>query len=286
MSAQDARPSTPFSTLRLNATGQIAQQQARDTLYGWGLYIAAAASVGIAALLVFNAINFVGESSLNVLAQPFMLPLQAALSLAMLFVAVEATLAIARPREQGSLQILFFAPIDEMVMIGGNWLSGLLVYVLFVLLTLPILLLLSWVANFVIPVNLIWATLPAIFAIGLAIAMGLFVSAAARSARSAVLILVAIILVLLGLQSAYTALLSIPPTSRFYDAFLFIRTILANLQTVLTWISPFRMLDVILTNTLNNDWPALIRQIVISLVMTIVWLAAAVQMLKRRGVLP
>ena len=171
MSAQSARPN-PFSALRLNATGQIAQQQARDTLFGWGLYIAAAASVGIAALLVFNALSFVEESSLNVLAQPFMLPLQAALSLAMLYVSVEATLAIARPREQGSLQILFFAPIDEVVMVVGNFLSGLMVYVIFVVLTLPILLLLTWLTNFVIPVKLIWATIPAIFAVGLAIAIG------------------------------------------------------------------------------------------------------------------
>ena len=286
MSANLSKPQQwQTNTLRWHIIHTIATQQSRDTLFGWGIYITAAVSVGIAALLIFNSTRFVGESSLNIVAQPFMLPLQAALTLVILFVAIEATLSIARPREQGSLQVLFFAPIDEPIFIGGNFLAGLLSYILFVLLTLPILLLLAWSTNFVIPTQLLWATIPTLFVVGVTIAFGLFVSAAAPSARTAVLILVAGILILLGLQSAYAALLNIPPTSRFYDALLFIRTILANLQTILSWFSPFRMLDVILTSSLNNDWLVLIRQLGIALVTTAIWLFTAVRMLRRRGVL-
>ena len=272
--------------LRWYTIRKIAEQQLRDTLFGWGVYMTTAVSVAIAALQIFNSVRFVGESSLNILAQPFLLPLQVALSLSMLFVAIEATLSIARPREQGSLQVLFFAPVDEPIWIGGNFLAGLLIYIFFVLLTLPILLLLAWVTNFVVPMQLIWATIPTLFVIGVTTAFGLFVSAAVPSARSAVLILVAFILILLGLQSAYTALLSIPPTSRFYDALLFIRTILVNLQTVLSWLSPFHMLDNVLTASLNNDWQGLIRQLGIAFITTAVWLLTAVRMLQRKGVLP
>lgn len=272
--------------LRWYIISRIATQQSRDTFLGWGIYVTATVSLGLAALQIYNSVRFVSESSLNILAQPFLLPLQVALSLAMLFVAVESALAIARPREQGSLQILFFAPLDEQILIGGNVLSGLLVYLLFVLLTLPILLLLAWISNYVIPTKLLLAIIPTIIVVGVTITFSLFVSAAAPSARSAVLILVAGILILLGLQSAYTALLNIPPTSRFFDALLYIRIILAYLQSVLSWLSPFRMLDVILKASLNNDWLALIRQLGISLIMTLIWLVAAVRMLQRRGVLP
>ena len=205
MSAGNATLPSRLS-LRWHTIRRIATQQLRDTVFGWGIYLTATVAVGLAALLIFNAFRFAGESSLNIIAQPFMVPLQAALSLAVLFVAVEATLAIARPREQGSLQILFFAPINESILILGNVLAGLLIYCLFILLTLPVLLILSWVTNFVIPTTLLWAIIPTFFAVGVAIAFGLFVSAAAPSARSAVLILVAGILILLGLQSAYTAL--------------------------------------------------------------------------------
>lgn len=287
MSANLSKPQKwQANPLRWQNIRRIATQQPREALFGWGIYITAAVAVGISALLIFNAFRFVGESSLSVLAQPFLLPLQAALTMAMLFVAVEATLAIARPREQGTLQILFFAPVDESILIGGNFLAGLLVYIFFVLLTLPILLLLAWVTNFVIPTQLLWAIIPSLLVVGLTIAFGLFVSAAAPTARTAMLILVAVILVLLGLQSAYTALLNIPPTSSYYDALLFIRTILASLQTILSWFSPFRMLDVILTASINNDWVVLIRQLGIALGGTAVWLFAAIHMLRRKGVLP
>ena len=164
--------------------------------------------------------------------------------------------------------------------------ASLLIYIFFVLLTLPILILLAWITNFVIPVNLLWAIIPTLFAAGVTISFSLFVSAASPSARVAVLILVAGILILLGLQSAYTALLNIPPTSRYFDALLLIRTILANLQSVLSWVSPFRMIDVILTSFLNNDWSLLFRQLGIALVATAVWLFAAIRLLQRRGVLP
>ena len=277
----------PFSSpLRRNATQRIARQQARDVLFSWGVYITAAVAVAIAAILIFNAVRFVGESSLNVLPEPFLSPLQTALSVAMLFVAVEATLAIARPREQGSLQILFFAPIDEPILIGGHFLAGLLVYLLLVSLILPILLVLSWATNFVIPLSLLWAIIPTLVAAGVTVSFGLFVSAASPSARTAVLILVAGILILVGLQSAYTALLSIPPTNRFYDALLFIRMIMANLQIVLAWVSPFRMIDIILSSALNNDWLAIVKQLGIALISIVVWLFAATRMLQRRGVLP
>ena len=271
---------------RWHTIRRLAVQNPRDTMFSWGIYITAAVSVGIAALLIFNSVRFVGESSLNVLGQPFLLPLQAALTLAMLFVAIEATLSIARPREQGSLQVLFFAPIDEMMLVMGNFFAGLLVYLLFVLLTLPVLALLAWATDYVIPTQLLWTPIPVIAAVGVAIAFGLFVSAAARSARSAVLIVVAGILILLGLQSAYTALLNIPPTSRFFDALLFVRSALAALQTVLSWISPFHMIEAILKSALNNDWLLMLRQIGAAVVTSAIWLFGAVYMLKRRGVLP
>ena len=270
--------------LRWQTIRKIGRQQSRDTLFGWGIYVTAAVSVGIAAILIFNSIRFVGESNLNIISQPLLVPVQVILTIAMLFVAVEATLSIARPRDQGALQVLFFAPIDESIVLGGNLLSGILIYLFFVVLTLPILLLIVWVANFVAPIVLLWAVIPTILATGVALAFGLFISSAAPTARGAVLILVAVILVLLGLQSAYTALQSIPPTNRFFDALQFMRTILASLQVILSWISPFRMLDIMLVSALNQDWLELLRQMAISLGMIIVWFVAAVRMLQRRGV--
>ena len=281
-----ARESLRPSSLRWNAIQRIARQQARDTLFGWGLYVSATAAMVIAAVLVYNSVHFAGESGLNIVAQPFFLPMQVVVSLALLYVTVEATLAISRPREQGSLQVLFFAPIDVPVLVIGYLLAGLIVYVLFLALLIPPLLLLAWATNFVLPAALIWALLPSLLVAGVAIAFGLFISAAAPSARAAVLILVAGLLILLAIQGAYTALLNIPPTSRFYDALLFLRLFLDAVQDLLLWISPFRMVDAVLSSTLRADWSMLIGQVGVALISTVLWTAAAIWALRRRGVLP
>jgi hypothetical protein len=114
----------------------------------------------------------------------------------------------------------------------------------------------------------------------------LFISAAAPSGRSAVLLLVAALLVVLAVQGAYGALLNIPPTNRFFDALLFLRQFLRSVQQLLTWISPFHMLDTVLAAALRADWMAVLRQVGIAFVGTLFWLVASIWMLRRRGVLP
>ena len=274
------------SSLRWRALQRIARQQARDAMLGWAPYLVATLAVLIAVVLVYNAIRFTAESGLNIVANPFSLPLQSAAGLALLYVTVEATLAIARPREHGSLQVLFFAPIDVPVLIGAHFVSGVVVYLLFLLLLAPPLLLLAGLTNFVVPVALLWGGLLSVLVAGLAVAFGLFLSAAAPSGRAAILLLVAATLLLLIVQGGYAALLNIPPTSRYYDALLFLRVLLRSVHELLLWFSPFRMLDAILDAALRADWTALLQYSGAALAGTAVWLGAAVWALRRRGVLP
>jgi len=284
MSDQAAGSST--SSLRFNAIQRIARQQVRDNLLGWNFYITASVGVLIAVALVYNSLRFVETSGLNIMARPFFAPLQVAATIAILFVTIEATLAVARPREQGSLQVLFFAPIDVPAFIAANFAAGVLVYILFLAIIVPSLLLLVLITNFVLPTALLWGLIPSIFVAGTSIAFGLFVSAAAPSVRAAILILVAALILLLLIQVGYTALLSIPPTSRFYDALLFLRVVLRAVQDILRWFSPFQMLEAVLDASMRADFSALLKHIGAAILVTALWLAAAVWVLRRKGVLP
>ena len=279
-------PIPRLSSLRWNTVQRIARQQTRDSLFGWSFYLVATVAVLAAVLLVYNSVRFVGESGLNLITRPFSLPLQAVTTLGLLYVTLEATLVIARPREQGSLQVLFFAPIDSPMLIGAYFLAGLAVYALFLLFIIVPLLLLSWLTNFVVPPALLWGLLPTVLIAGLSVAFGLFVSSASPSSRSAVLILVAAVLVLLAVQGAYAALINIPPTSRYYDALLFLRIFLRDIQNLLQWISPIRMVDAMLDAALRVDLAALALYIGAAILGTVFWLAASVWALRRRGVLP
>jgi hypothetical protein len=274
------------SSLRFNAIQRIARQQVRDTLLGWNFYITAAVAVLVAVALVYNSVRFVETSGLNIMTRPFFVPLQVAATIAILYVTIEATLAVARPREQGSLQVLFFAPIDVPAFIAANFVAGVLIYILFLAIIIPPLLLLVLLTNFVVPTALLWGLVPSIVVAGTSIAFGLFISAAAPSVRAAILILVATLILLLLIQVGYSALLSIPPTNRFYDALLFLRVVLRAVQDFLRWFSPFQMMEAVLDASMRADITALLKHIGAATLVTALWLAAAVWALRRKGVLP
>ncbi len=283
MSTSAAQPG--LSTLRWNAAQRIARQQARETIFGWGFYIAAAIALLIAIVLVYNSVQFVGDTALNVVHRPFFLPLQAVTTVALLFVTIEAALGVARPREQGSLQVLFFAPVDGVTFLTGNLLAGLIVYVFLLLLLLLPLALLAWVTNFIVPPALIWGLLPTVLIAAVTISFGLVISTIAPSGRAAVLILVAAMLALLVIQAGYAALLGLPPTSRFYDALLFMRLLLHSLQEILLYVSPFRLLDATLAAALRGDIVSLGRYLLVALSSMVVWMTIAIVAFRRRGVL-
>jgi hypothetical protein len=271
--------------LRWNAVLRIARQEVRDTLLGWGVYVTMAAALLMAVLLVYNSVRFVGESGLSIIVRPFFTPLLVVASLTLLYVTVGATLAISRPREQGALQVLFFAPVDALALVGAHCLAGIAVYAFVLVWLVPLLLVLAALTNFVVPVALLWGILPTLLVAGMAVAFGLFVSAIASSGRTAVLLLIAATLLLLAVQAGYAALLNIPPTSRYYDALLYARVVLRNLNTLLLFLSPFRMLDQGLGAALRADWLTLVQNTTAATVGMAIWFGAAVWALRRRGVL-
>src|SRR5205814_6036869 len=110
----------------------------RDALFGWSFYLTAALGPFLSALFIYNSLNFVAESGLQILARPFYVPVLVTTTLAALYLAAWATLAIARPRDQGALRVLFFAPVDAYGVIGGHLLAGTALYGLLMLAAAPL----------------------------------------------------------------------------------------------------------------------------------------------------
>ncbi len=264
-------------------------EQLRHTLQSSSFYATACLAVGISTLVIINTIRFVNESRPSIIAQPIMLPLLVALFMALLFAAIKVTLTITLCREQGSWQLMIFSPNKVPSLIGGNFLASLLVYVLFILLTLPSLWLLALETNFVFSRNLMLAVIPTLFVVTAVNAFAIFIAAAIPSARMAVPILIVSILagalIQLGLQSVNEAFFNSAPATPYYDVVVLVRTILVTLQIIFSWISPFRMLDIMVNSSLIGDWLPLLQQTGSALTATIFWLHAAARVLCRRGML-
>lgn len=273
-------------TVRWASLRRLAWQEFRDTLLGWGGYLTVGAGMLLAVVFVYNSVRFVAGSGLEILGRPFLSPLFAAVSFVLLYVTVVAAMAIARPREQGALQVLFFAPVDAFVLVGAHLLAGISVYTVLVALLVPLLELLAMITNVHLPPALLWGLLPTIPIAALAVSFGLSLSAVAQSSRSAVLLLVGASIVVLSVQGSHAALLNVPPTSKYYDALLFLRVLLRNINVTLGWISPFGMLTHSLDAGLRADWGMALQVIGRALAGTLVWATLAVALVRRRGVLP
>jgi len=286
LASAQGRRLVPVWALRWRAMRRVAAQELREALLSWPWYITAAVGLLLAVLLIYNSLNFVATSKLLIMSRPFYLPLLVVATLAMLYIAAWSILAIARPRDQGALRVLFFAPLDPIGLLGGHLLAGLIVYSLMILLAAPLLVVLAALTNLPFPPLLIvGAVVSPVFA-AVAVAIGLFVSAIAPSSRSAMFVFVAVVLLVVGIQVGYRVLLSVPPTSTYYDALLFVRTLLRMISGALDWVSPMALLSTGLDAALRANWLDLLLRVGAALIGCGVWLWLAVWGLDRRGVLP
>ncbi len=281
------RQTAPSSwSLRWRVIPLIARLELRDGVFGWSLYLTAAVALLAGALLLSNAVRSVAESGVEIVSRPFYFPLLIATSLAALYLAGWAALAIARPRDQGALRVLFFAPVDAAGLIAGQALSGLVLYGIFLLITIPVFLLLALLVNLPFPPLLFAGLLVSPALIAPAIGLGLLISALALSARSAIFLLAVVLASLLVVQLGYSALLQIPATSRYYDALLFLREVLRALREALHWLSPLALLSDGLDAAVRADWRELALNASSGLAGGVIWTVLATRALDHRGVLP
>jgi ABC-type transport system involved in multi-copper enzyme maturation permease subunit len=279
-------PLSSAGALRLRVVPLIARQDARDAVFGWPLYVVATVAVLAGALLLSNALQAVAESGLEIVSRPFYFPVMLVTSLAALYLAGWATLAIARPRDQGALRVLFFAPVDAAGLVAGHALSALLVYAAILLVTTPVFFALAFLVNLPFPPLLLLGIALSPLLVLPAIGIGLVLSALASSARTAIFLFAAILAGLIVVQVGYGALQQVPPTTRYYDALLFLREVLGAVREALRWLSPLALLSEGLDAALRADWRELSLHAAAGFGGGLVWLALATWALNRRGVLP
>ena len=83
-------------------------------------YVALGFALGLAGWMLSNDVALVRSNGLMVNAAPFQGPLLGALLVLSSFFAFSAVLSVARERDRGTLEVLFYGPIDETTYLGGK----------------------------------------------------------------------------------------------------------------------------------------------------------------------
>jgi ABC-type multidrug transport system permease subunit len=263
--------------------GVIARREAKAAMRGIGGYIALTIALTAGTWVLLVDVRALNTNGTIVLADPFRPTLTIALLVLALFLAISAAVSAARDRESGTLETLFYAPVDEVSYILGK-VGGLLVaYVAALPLILASLALLSFLTGFALTpkvlIGLALSVIPAAEILG----FGVLLSVGTSRVRTAVLLLIAVIAILLGVTVAYS-IVQLMPIDDPASPVLPLRDGLAALNAGIRWISPFAYLERVVDGVASGAWRSAAISMVIALVYAMVMIALAAFWLHRRGV--
>jgi len=263
----------------------IQRRDLRATLYSFGPYVTLSAAIAIAATILRNYVKSVQDGGLDILSNPFAIPLFGAVVLSSIYLAIVSTTTIARERDQGTLEVLFYGPVDATAYLLGKYLAQASTCVLMNIVYLAVFWLYALVTNFAFDPGLFWAAILSVAIASAVVAVSILLSTLYRSVRGALSTLLAITLVFLGIQLGhdYAAKLTGQLARGQSNPLLLLQSILAWLDRILNWLSPFAYLERGMDALLRDNTGEYLLMLGLSLLYTAVAFGLAVWTLRRKG---
>ena len=230
---------------RLYASGQIGRRALVSSLYSPGFYAVTTLALLAASTLVLNNLAFLDENGLLVLTRPFFLPVFVCAVLLSLYLSLHATLHLVREREQGTLKVLFFGPVDGVSYLLGRLCSQTALFGIAAGVVLVWAVELGWLTNLLVQADLLAVLGLGLLTNGAVVAFGLLVGAWGRSARTALVLFLLAVLLLLAAQFGDQTIgqLASQTSANRQDSLLFLRAALDGLNSLLLWLSPFAQMS-------------------------------------------
>jgi ABC-type transport system involved in multi-copper enzyme maturation permease subunit len=268
---------------RTKVASVIALREARGAIRGIGGYIALTVALLAGTWILLVDVRALEAGGLLVLANPFGPALTVAMLVVALFLAVSAAVSTARDRESGTLEVLFYGPVDELIYILGKVGGLLMAFAAALPLLLVAFILLSLMTGFALTPKVLASLGLSIIPAAVIVGFGVLLSVGTSRVRTAVLLLVAVIAGLLGITVAYSLVLLVP-ISDAASPVLPLRDALAALDAVVRWLSPFSYLERVVDGVTSGAWRSAFVALVVAIAYAAVTIALAVLWLRRRGV--
>ncbi len=273
---------------RWHALATLHRRERRGLLYGPGLYVTIRIALLASAVVLRNNLQFAADNMVAVMSRPLVVPFFFSMTIAAIYLALLATTAVAREREQGVLETLFYGPIDETAYIAGKFTAPLIACAAVALADLAWGLLVAWLSNLVFSADLLWVAMLSVLAGGMLVAFSLLVSTATRSARAAVIVFLLIVAAVAAVQIGYdfvSTAVAVPEANRA-NPMLFLRDVLQLLNQIVDWVSPLAYLGRGIDALVRGDFAGFAATVALTIAATVLFLALAVRSLRRRGVRP
>lgn len=227
---------TNSTSSRLRAIRVICLRELRSLFTGLGVYIIATIVLLACAAGALSFVGAVSDAGLRTKAEPLLDPFIYATGALTLYIGILATVAVSRERDRGTLEVLFYGPVDSASYVAAKFLEHLAAFAIVVAVTLAGFGAISAATGLIFTSGLLRAAILSLFFASTAISFGIFLSSATTRMRNSVVLFILIMLGLglFSLLEAYMGLM-LGETSTLMG---YGRVIVGFIGRALNWVSP------------------------------------------------
>jgi ABC-type transport system involved in multi-copper enzyme maturation permease subunit len=268
---------------RLHAIGVIQRRDLNGILFAPGLYLATALGMVGALIIVRDHLDAISRNRVLVLSDAFTLPFFVAGSVGMIFLALVAVATVAREKDAGTLETLFYGPVDHASYVLAKHLAQVAAFAVMSLMTATLLLSYAGLSGLRLGWEFVPEVILSVFAAAGVAAWGLLFSTLTRSARGALILFFAVAGLFLLIHFGGEVLSAAPVTNNF-SPLLFARELFLTLDGVVGYISPFGVFEKGVDAVVRGSVGEYLAMALLALAQCALLLSAAVRLLERRGV--
>jgi ABC-type transport system involved in multi-copper enzyme maturation permease subunit len=271
--------------LRWSTLQTLQQRDLVAHLRSISTYIVIALVLLTAALMIRSNLAYASNNDgLIVVANPMSLPFLATGLILTAFLALNSCAMVAREFDQGTLEVLFYGPVDAASYVIARFLAMTTVYVLMMLVVVLDIAAASILTNLRMSSDIAAGAVLSVLTCSAAIAFAIWLATLMQRVRTAVLTLVGAIIVLLALQVGDSFLVVAASATGSDSPVYYLAQIVHVLNAAATWLSPFGYLMRGMNAAANGQSGLYALTLVISLGFAIVCVTMATLTIRWKGV--
>ncbi|MEW6226554.1 MAG: ABC transporter permease subunit [Bacillota bacterium] len=267
---------------RIWAVRTLTFRELKSLFLGFEVYVVATIVLLGSAAIVSSFLRSVSDVGLQVSAEPLLLPFCFAVVVFGLYLGLLATLTISRERDRGTLEVLFYGPVDTLSYVAAKFVGSIAVYAITIFVTVVAFGVLSLTTSLALTGRLARVGILSIFSVSTAISCGILLSSITSKTRNSAILFV-LIMVGLGMVSlleGYFTSLGQDVSGLGQNA----RVLIVWLGRGLDWLSPAAYVSRGIEAGRVGDTRMLVRGVIAPIVYTVFLLWLSVQAFKWKGV--
>ncbi len=284
---------------RAVAVRAMAGRELRSTLFGFGIYVAIAIGLLFASFLLYNYVGGIQENGMMIMpssvtqtryygsnlssVEPMQVPLKWAVYIGAIYITLSASMAISREKDQGTLEVLFYGPVDSISFILAKFVEQILAFAVILLFYTAYFLIMSQISNFALSSGFVRMLLLSLLLAGCMAAFGMFISSLSRKVKTSVILFLVLTIIFLSVPSIHGLLMNLSD-DEVKGAWSIARKTTSYLNSIINWVSPFAYLERGSTAIVLNSTSEFIKSLFFSLLYTAVLLMGSMSIFKRKGV--